>query len=335
MHFSACSERTPTARERALAQIPSDAQLVAAADGPALARPTVRRLIDVARPHVPAKLGCVIDAALTSEATALAVDPDVGTTIVIITRAAIANCPALSRIASDSYVATIGDGAVVDKAKSVLADARWSRARRYLEHDPIAVAYLGDRHVLAVAQPEPIESWVTIDARDADAIERSVRAFVGKWPALAAKLVVKREGDQVAVRAAKLEDTELVMIVTDLLQAADAVAIDQPAFACAPPGKGITSCKDGTRYTVKSVRETLHDLASVQAMPAVANGDVVGSQLLSDADVLLKRGDIILGLDSQRITNAFQLRELARHVGDHAALAVRRGSSEVVIELSE
>src|SRR5215216_2164927 len=72
MHFLACAERTPTARERALGQLPSDAQMVAAADGPALAGPTFRRLIDVARPHVPAKLGCVIDAALTSQAGALA-----------------------------------------------------------------------------------------------------------------------------------------------------------------------------------------------------------------------------------------------------------------------
>jgi len=335
--IAACSERTLTARERALAQLPTEAQLVAAADGPALARPTFRRLIDVARPHVPAKLGCVLDAALTSEAIALAVDPNVGTTIVIITRAAVASCPALSRIANDSYVATIGDGAVVDKAKSVLVGTRWARARHYLARDPIAVAYLGERHVLAVAQPEPIESWIAIDARDSEAIERSVRAFIARWPALVAKLIVKREGNQVTVRAAKLEDAELVLIVTDLLRAADAAgdAAKAPAFVCQPPTSGITSCENGTHYTVTSVRETLAELASVNAMPVVANGDVIGSQLLADAHVLLRRGDIILGLDSQRITNAFQLRELARHVGDHAALAVRRGTSEVVIELRE
>src|SRR5678815_1781648 len=73
--LTACSTRTPTARERALAQLPSTARLVAAADGSALARPTFRRVVDVARPRVPSSLGCVIDAALTGEAIALAVEP--------------------------------------------------------------------------------------------------------------------------------------------------------------------------------------------------------------------------------------------------------------------
>src|SRR5262245_33469027 len=84
MALAACSGSTPTARERALRQLPSEAQLVAAADGPALATSTFRRVVDVARVHVPAKLGCVIDAALTGEAVAVAVTPSVGTTIVVI-----------------------------------------------------------------------------------------------------------------------------------------------------------------------------------------------------------------------------------------------------------
>jgi hypothetical protein len=335
----ACSTRTPTARERALTELPSTAQLVAAADGAALASPTFRRLLDVARPHVPAKLGCVIDAAQTCEAIALAVDLNVGTTIVIITHAVVASCPALSRIGDDRYIATVGDGAIADAAKSVAVDARWARARPYLVRDPVALAINDDRvRVIAVAQPEPVDAWLTIDSVDIAAIERDARAMIARWQAASAKLIVTRANNQLAVHTAKLGADELVMIVTDLLKAADSTAAAEtaPVFTCPNPGHGITSCTEhGTRYQVTSIRDTLRALAVADAEPVIESGAVIGVQLTKDADVLLTRGDIILGLDSQRITNQFQLRELARHVGDHAALAVRRGTSEVVIELRE
>ena len=53
---------TPSPRERALGLLPSEATIVAAADGPALA--AWRRVVDIARPYAPAGFGCVIDAAL-------------------------------------------------------------------------------------------------------------------------------------------------------------------------------------------------------------------------------------------------------------------------------
>src|SRR5690348_11619852 len=81
MTLAACSSRTPTARERALQELPANSQVIASADGPTLATPTFRRVVDATRATVPSDLGCVIDTALTSEAVALAYDGRVGTTI--------------------------------------------------------------------------------------------------------------------------------------------------------------------------------------------------------------------------------------------------------------
>ena len=285
---------------------------------------------------------------------AVAVTPHTGTTIVVITQAVVASCPALSRIGSDTYVATIGNGMLVDHDKSLAADARWARARHYLERDPIAIAFRGDtRDALAVAQPDPVAAWIAIDAVDLDAIERDVRAMFDRWRSsklvpqidrLITKLDIKRDGHQLIVRASHLDADDLSAIVGELLRAADsrspvAVAVGSSnasaVFTCPPIGHGITACKDGTRYTVSSVANTVGMLATVASTPLIENGDVVGIRLTADAPAPLRRDDVILGLDSQRITNSSQLRELARHVGDHAVLAVRRGVAEGALELRE
>src|SRR5689334_48949 len=123
--LAACASTTPTERERALAKLPAQAQLIAAADGVALS--TLRAVIDAARPFVPARFGCVVDAAMTSEAVAVAVAPGVGATIVMITRAHVGPCQVLSRIADDMFVATIGAGTVAQApTTSPLGDARWA-----------------------------------------------------------------------------------------------------------------------------------------------------------------------------------------------------------------
>src|SRR6185369_10255421 len=94
--LAACASTTPTERERALAKLPSQAQMVAAADGTALA--AFRPVIDAARLFLPRNLDCVVDTALTSEVVAVSVAPGTGATIVILSRAHVARCPALSRI---------------------------------------------------------------------------------------------------------------------------------------------------------------------------------------------------------------------------------------------
>ena len=337
--LTACSSRTPTERERALAQLPPDARFVIAADGAALS--TARSVVDAARPFLPARLGCVIDQALTSEAVAVAVQPRVGTSFVIVTRAHVAACPALSQIESDMYVATIGAGTPAsEREASLLAAPRWARARPYLLRDPIAIAIERDgRRYVAVAQTSPVDAWLSIDASEVEDAERDVRGFLDAHRAtgLANKLAVQTRQNQVLVSANKLELDDLALVTAEMIRAADAVgpSVVAPAFACPPPGDGITRCTDGTRYVVSSVRTTLRRLLAGDALPVVAGGDVVGIRLTKDAEVMLRRGDVILGLDAHRITSQAQFQELARHAGEHASLAVRRDGSDVLIELRQ
>ncbi|MDB4960750.1 MAG: hypothetical protein JWP01_749 [Myxococcales bacterium] len=51
------------ARERLLARIAADSAVVITAAGPTLTQPRMRAVIDVLRPHGPARMGCAIDLA--------------------------------------------------------------------------------------------------------------------------------------------------------------------------------------------------------------------------------------------------------------------------------
>lgn len=321
--------------------LPSRAALVAAADGAVLG--PFRPAIEAARPFMPRSLDCVVDAALTGETTAMAIEPGVGTTIVIITRAHVARCPALSRITADTYVATIGAGAVATSAQeSPLAEPRWSRARPYLVRDPIAIALERDgQRVLAAAQPTPLAAWVTIDAVDVEAVARELRAWLERRRTTALgptieKLDVEVRGNQVLVRSTTLEPEQLALLATDLLRTIDAPPPPATAgFTCPPSGADIVRCSDGTRVVVRSLATTLRKLVAVDTQPVIAGGDVIGIRLSEDAEVLLRRNDVILGLDGHRITSAAQLHELARYVHERSALAIRRDGSDAIIELSE
>ena len=338
--LSACASATPGERERALAKLPSQAQLVAAADGPALA--AMRPVIDAARAFVPRSLDCVIDAALTSEVVAVSIAPDAAATIVIVTRAHVANCPALSRIASEMFVATLGAGTVADsQAASVLADARFARARSYLTNDPIAIAIeRSDARLMIVAQPKPVDAWLTIDANDIAASERGVRSWIDRQQTsalkpFASKLTVRARGSQLLVRASQLQTDELALAVAAILRALDAPAPAPIArFECPPLTGGIVRCT-GTDVVVDNLTTTLRKLVAGNTEPVFAGGDVLGVRLKQDAEVLLKQDDIILGLDGHRIVSTEQLHELARYAHERAALAVRRNGVDVILELSE
>src|SRR5258705_5564954 len=71
---TACHRSAPTPRERVLAGLPADAVAVVAADGRALSHPRIRGALDVVAARWPASLGCVVDAALASDAVAATVD---------------------------------------------------------------------------------------------------------------------------------------------------------------------------------------------------------------------------------------------------------------------
>jgi hypothetical protein len=106
-------------------------------------------------------------------------------------------------------------------------------------------------------------------------------------------------------------------------------------FACPPSGTDVVRCTDNTRVVVRSLATTLRKLVAVDTKPVIAGGDVIGIRLSEDAEVLLRRNDIILGLDGHRITSAAQLHELARYARERTALAIRRDGNDVIIDLSE
>jgi hypothetical protein len=288
--------------------MPANAQVIAAADGPNLSTATFRRVIDATRAKVPADLGCVIDTALTSEAVAIAFDTRIGTTIVIVTRAFVANCPALSKLGGDRYVATIGGASLVaDRKKSVLGDPQWEWARDYLLSNPVAIAAeLPARRMLAVAQPDPLDGWLAIDALEPTTIEKELNELGARWRSegktqIGTKLKTSRKGAQVVARLDKPDVDDLIALVNDLARSADAPA-DRvaPAFACPPASDLVKSCTKGTSLVVSSVKDTLHSMTRAEAEPFVTNGDVAGMRLVRDAELLLRKGDIILGVDTRR-----------------------------------
>ncbi|HEY5923893.1 MAG TPA: hypothetical protein VIV11_19575 [Kofleriaceae bacterium] len=284
----------------------------------------------------------MVEAALTSEAVAVAVAPASGTTIIIITRAHVGQCAALSQIAGHMFVATIGAGSLAETvADSPLGDARWSRARTYLTNDPIAIAIDRDaQRIVAVAQPKPLAAWVTIDAVDIAPLTRGIESWLARQKqtglrALGTNLDVQARGSQLLVRAKKLEVDELALVITDVLRAVSAPEVRvAPTFACPPLGGGIVQC-NGTEVRVASLATTLRKLVEVRSEPAVAAGDVIGIRLSADAEVLLRRGDIILGLDGHRITSSAQLHELAGQLSERTSLAIRRDGTDLILALSE
>jgi hypothetical protein len=316
--LAAC-HTTPSPRERALALLPSEATIVAAADGPALA--AWRRVVDVARPYAPAGFGCVIDAALASDAVAVA-QREAGTTLVIISRVPPAACPTLARIRPDTYVATLGD-ATVERGLG----PRWARARPYLETSPIALAAdLGSRHVLAAA--EKTAAWVAIDGADAEPLARRVKAARFKG------LTVTRTGSQVLVRGDHLAVDDLATIAGELLADLDAPErLPVAPLTCPPIGGVIVSCS-GTKVVVGSLADALGQLAAPAREPVVSGAEVIGLRLAADA-LMLRRGDILLGIDSHQVHSAAELAAVIKGLQTRATVAVRRGTTDILVDLAE
>jgi hypothetical protein len=343
MALGACGSRTPTARERALQELPANAQVIASADGPLLGTPGFRRVIDASRAKIPSDLGCVVDAALTSEAVALAFDSRVGTTIVVVTHAFVGNCSALSNLGGDRYVATIGGGSLVsDRKQSVLGDTQWEWARDYLLTNPIAIAAeLPAKRVLAVAQPEPLDGWVAIDAIEPTAIDKELGELGARWRSegktqLGTKLKTSRSGAQVIVRLDKPDVDDLITLVDDLVRnASPPRPAAAPAFACPPPSDIVKSCTGGTALVVSSTKQALAAMTRGDLEPAIAGGDVIGVRILHDTQLLVRAGDIVLGLDTRRVGSRAQLDAMIAGAGPNVALAIRRDGVDATVTVSE
>src|SRR5260221_4425742 len=254
---SRCSGRRNTSTRSIgspIAQLPGAAQVVAAADGSALADPAIRRAIDAARPHIAPSFGCVIDAALAGDAVAIAASRTVGATVVIATKVP-PHCPALSRIGDDLWVATIGDASAARAAEASPASvSRWSRAHDYLEDSPIALAIdLGPLHAVAAATAEPLEAWVAVDATPdaAGDFERAARARLGHAPF--DKLQLTRTGDQIVIRTSHLEPDDLSALAPELLDALDPAPRPAAAPAPLPCPREVVRCADATHFYVVSI----------------------------------------------------------------------------------
>jgi hypothetical protein len=313
-----------TPRERALALLPTDASIVGAADGPALA--PWRRAVDAARAFVPATFGCVIDAAFASDAIAVA-HGEAGTAVVIVSRAAVTGCPALARIADDTYVATIGDAA----PEHGLGNA-WTRARPYLSHAPIALAAdVAHRHWIGEA--DATTAVMSVDAADAAIVEPLVAASLAPLHP-----TVSRTGTQVIVRVHDLSPEAVATITGELLAMLDRANAPAPIpLPCPPNGGIVVSCTGGTHLVVSSLPDALTQLTEPAREPVVSGGAIIGLRLSADA-LMLHRGDVVLGIDAHRVTSAAQLAAVIAVVraGQHrASVAVRRGTTEIVVDLRE
>lgn len=301
----------PSPRERVLALLPAEATVVAAADGSALV--AWRKAVEIARPYAPASFACVIDAALSADAAALA-HGETGTTIVIGSRRPVAACPALARVEADLYVATLGDSTIEHGL-----GPRWNRARDYLATAPIALAAdLGKRHVLAAGDAN--SAWLAIDAADPDATQRDLAISIARWQALGKKLAITRHGSQVLVHATALDPDEVATLARDVLAQLDPAPVHAaPTFA---------------PVRVHSIPDALAELGNALGDRVIENGTVIGVRLAKPVWSLVA-GDIVLGIDAHRITSAAQLAALAKALPKRLSVAVRRGDADGVIDLAE
>lgn len=339
--ITAC-QRTPSARERALARVPGAAQLVGAADGTALGDPNVRRALDAVRPRVADSFGCVLDAALAARAVAVAATRTTGAVVVIVADQP-PRCPALSHLEGDLWVATIGDATVAPaREASVLAVSRWARARDYLVDSPLALAVdFGGAHVVAAAQVEPFSAWLALDASPAVAAyaEARVTAKLADWStqhvAASDKLRARREAGQLVVRAERLDGDELAKLAPAVLDAIDPPprARKAPALDC--PSIGVVRCAGPTLFEVANVPAALAEMVGVPTTPIATTGAVGGLRLDADAALLLRRGDLVLGIDGVPVRSRADLADAVRdRTRTRAAVAIRRDGVDLVVVLT-
>jgi len=345
--LAAACHPAPTARDRVLAALPADAEAVVVADGRALAHPRVRGVLDVLAGRWPASLACLIDAAVASDAVGITVDRASNVTALLALPRP-PRCAALSQREPGLWIATLGAGPPAPTT-ALLADPRFARARPYLQASPIAAAVLGRVHLLAAAQPDPLDAWVAIDVPGgADAVAASLADLLGQLrrePAvasLAARLRSTRPGPgQIVVELAGPVDSDLAAAVRIALAWADAGApraATAAAFACPSPAGGIR-CIDGngTRYQVASLADDLAPIVSTgHPTPVVVNGLVTGLRLdAAVAGLGLQAGDVIVAMAGRVVTSRTMLADWIAHARLSTTVTVRRGAAEAVLQFAE
>jgi hypothetical protein len=335
---AACHRDGPSPRERALSRLPGASQILVAADGAALADPAIRRVIDVARPRIPASFGCVVDAALSSQAAALSADRT-GIAIAIVTHADVPRCPALSKVAPDVWVATVGEPGLPARGDvTALTAPEVKRARDYLLHAPIAfVGERGQARLVGTASPDPIGAWLAIDAPApiTIALDPAIGAVLARAGVLG-KIDVRRTATQLVYTAKGMKGRDLEQLAHDVVALFDPAPTQPPERIACPPIEGdVLACSEGPRLQVRSVPAAVIRFITAPREVAVVNGDVVGMRLGANPPQFLRKGDIVVAVDSRRVRSDAELAALIHKIRARATLIVRRGTEDNVIELEE
>ncbi|CAN5917459.1 hypothetical protein BH11MYX3_BH11MYX3_39340 [soil metagenome] len=341
---AACPGRTAPPRDRVLSRIPADSQIVIAADGPALAGPRMRAVVDVLRPRWPTRFGCVIDAALAGDHLAVGITAERDLTVVIASRAAI-TCPSLSNLGAGLWTATLGAGkpAVTD---SVLTGDEHARARSYLRTAPIAVSIaLPGVKILAAMSAEPLEGWLAIDtlAVASALAEQKVRGVVDRLARtdatarFAAAIEISHDGPQVIARLTGPVDADLSLAARTIVDWYTASAVRSAVgFACPPLGPLIVACSNGTSLGVSSLGAALAPLVEAPVAAIIENERVAWLRLDAAVPTLgLRRGDLLLAVDGRRLTSAAQLAGQLRGARQRASIMIQRDAVTTTLELAE
>jgi hypothetical protein len=320
---TSCRGEGPPARERVLARLPASATLVIAADGRTLTQPRMRAVIDVLRPSWPERLGCAIDAALTADHVALGVTAARSAVLVLETRTAVM-CPALSKVADRTWVATIGD-ATTASGGSVLEDPRFARARTYLATAPLALMLeLPGGRAIAAATVSPFDGWLALDVHPlfADVIDDRVRAYVARLadhPQTApfgTAIRIQRSGSQIVARLERPLDVDASLAVRTVIAWHAAPARHARPVVCPPVKAPVTACLVQTgrlRIQLASVTPILELLRDAPFSPVIENGMSEGLRLGAAIPLIgLEEGDVVIAIGSDRVTRASQVSALLR-----------------------
>ena len=347
---AACHRGSHGPRDRVLAGLSADAVAVAVADGRALAHPRIRGVLDVLAARWPASLGCLVDAAVASDAVGVAVDRASNITVL----AALPRpprCAVLSQREPGLWIATLGAGPAAPTAP-LLGDPRFARAQPYLESSPIAAVALADVHLVAAAQPDPLDAWVAFDVPGgADALAPAIATLIARLErepataAFAARLHTTRPAPgQVVIRLTGPLD-DLAPAVRTALAWADAPeprAAAAPSFACPDAAAALVAgvtCVAGndTRYLVASLAENLAPIVRVgHPTPVVVNGAITGLRLdAAVAELGLLAGDVIVAMAGRMVTSRTMLADWIAHARVKTTVTVRRGAAETVLQFAE
>ena len=350
---AACHGRVPPPRERVLDRIPASSQVVFAADGPALAAPRMRAVVDVLRPRWPARFGCVIDAALAGEHVAVGISATRDMTVVISTRAAV-TCPELSKIGDGLWVATLGAGAPThggsvgasSSAGSVLGVSSHARARSYLTHAPLAASIvLPGVKVLVTASGEPLEGWLAIETVDiASALaEQKVRGIVDRLArteataAFAAAIAISHDGPQVIARLTGPVDADLAACVRTVADWYAAPSVRTAVgFVCPPLGPPIVGCANGTSLIVTSLAAALEPLIAADASVVIENSRVAWLRLdVAVPSLGLRKGDLLLAVEGRHLTSPAQLGDQLRLARRTTSVTIQRDAVTATLQVAE